>query len=224
MKGRIFPLIALWSIPLFGAGAGPGPELVLDGVIVAQSPADSVALVRRAGGGRAQVLRVGQELHGYLLVEVTKGFIRLQGEEGELRLFLGRASDSTGPSDSRALSDEGRSKDGAGSEWIRRAFPRAVARERLSKEIPVILSETDLTPRIEDGEIRGLSVTRLPDGTLLSECGLLPGDVLVSINGEPLVGVEALWEMIARLVDQEEIRVVVRRRDEVLKLAYAFTN
>src|SRR3990172_942286 len=99
-----------------------------------------------------------------------------------------------------------------------------VARARLEKEIPVILSETDLTPRVEDGEVRGLRVARLPDGTLLSESGLLPGDILVSINGEPLVGVDALWDLIARLVDQDEIRIVVRRRGEVLKLAYAFTH
>ncbi|MGH9391496.1 MAG: hypothetical protein ACRD1Z_17970, partial [Vicinamibacteria bacterium] len=107
---------------------------------------------------------------------------------------------------------------------IRRSFPREVARARLEKEIPVILSETDIIPRVEDGEVRGLSVARLPDGTLLSESGLLPGDILVSINGEPLVGVDALWDLIARLVDQDEIRIVVRRRGEVLKLAYAFTQ
>jgi type II secretory pathway component PulC len=77
---------------------------------------------------------------------------------------------------------------------------------------------------VEDGEVRGLSVSRLPDGTLLSESGLLPGDILVSINGQPLVGVEALWELIPKLVDQEEIRIVVRRRGEMLKLAYAFTQ
>jgi type II secretion system protein C len=209
--------IVLWSISSIGTAAAARPDFVLDGVIVAANPADSVALVRRAQGGRAQVLRVGQELHGFVLVEVAKGFVRLRGEEGELRLLLAGASGPVGASDSPAPA-------GAGSEWIRRAFSRAIARERLSKEIPVILSETDLTPRVEDGEILGLSVARLPDGTLLSECGLLPGDILVSINGEPLVGVEELWDMIARLVDQEEIRVVVRRRGEVLKLAYAFTN
>lgn len=218
MVGTLLSAVALWSILLFVPAAGPGLELVLDGVIVAENPADSVALVRRAEAGRAQVLRVGQELHGYVLLEVAKGFVRLQGDEGELRLFLSGAGASTAPPEKEP------SNDGEDSEWIRRAFPRAVARERLSKEIPVILSETDLTPRVEDGEVRGLSVTRLPDGTLLSESGLLPGDILVSINGEPLSGVEALWELIARLVDQEEIRVVVRRRGETLKLAYAFTN
>lgn len=214
--GTVLSTVALWSILLFVPAVGP--ELVLDGVIVAENPADSVALVRRAEAGRAQVLRVGQEVHGYVLVEVAKGFVRLQGRQGELRLFLAGAGASTAPSEREP------SNDGRDSEWIRRSFPRAFARERLSKEIPAILSETDLTPRVEDGEVRGLSLARLPHGTLLSESGLLPGDILVSINGEPLSGVGALWDLIARLADQEEIRVVIRRRGKTLKLAYAFTN
>ena len=206
----------LWAA-LFQQAAEKGDGLVLDGVIVAENPADSVALVRRAAAGRAQVLRLGQELQGYVLLEVLKGSVRLQGRDSELRLFLAGA-----PTAEPAEPEPPRG--GGDSEWIRRAFPREVARARLEKEIPVILSETDLTPRIEEGEVRGLSLARLPDGTLLSESGLLPGDLLVSINGEPLVGVEALWELIARLVDQDEIRIVVRRRGQVLKLAYDFTQ
>jgi len=216
MAGTILPALAWFALSL--SVPAPGPDLVLDGVIVAANPVDSVALVRRAEMKRAQALRVGQKLQGYVLLEVTREFARFRGDEGELRLFVAAAGDSTSPP------KEGLSNDGGDSEWIRRAFPRAVARERLAKEIPVILSETDLAPRVEDGEVRGLRVSRLPDGTLLSESGLLPGDLLVSINGEPLSGIEGLWELIARLVDQEEIRVVVRRRGETLKLAYAFTN
>ena len=207
----------LW-MSLFASVAEQGAGLVLDGVIVAENPANSVALVRRAEAGRAQIVRVGQELQGYVLLEVAKGFVRFQGRDSELRLFLAGAPAPT----ERAEAEP--PKGTRDSEWIRRAFPREVARARLEKEIPVILSETDLTPRVEDGEVRGLSVARLPDGTLLSESGLLPGDILVSINGEPLVGVDALWDLIARLVDQDEIRIVVRRRGEVLKLAYSFTQ
>jgi type II secretion system protein C len=193
-------------------------ELVLDGVIVAANPADSVALVRRAAGGRAQILRLGQEYRGYVLVEIAKGMVRLRDTQGELTLSLPGVAVPASPE------VPGPPQPDSESEWIRRAFSREVARARLEKEIPVILSETDLTPRVEDGEVRGLSVSRLPDGTLLSETGLLPGDILVSINGEPLLGVDALWDLIARLVDQDEIRIVVRRRGEVLKLAYAFTH
>jgi type II secretion system protein C len=214
----LFPARALLWMSLSIAGAEQGAGLVLDGVIVAENPADSVALVRRAEAARAQILRVGQELQGYVLLEVAKGFVRFQGRDSELRLFLAGAPPPTGPAEPEP------SKGSGDSEWIRRAFPREAARARLEKEIPVILSETDLTPRVEDGEVRGLSVARLPDGTLLSESGLLPGDILVSINGEALVGVDALWDLIARLVDQDEIRIVVRRRGEVLKLAYDFTQ
>ena len=207
----------LW-ISLLVPAAEKGAPLVLDGVIVAENPADSVALVRRAEAGRAQILRVGQELHGYVLIEVAKGFVRLQGPDSELRLLLAEAQSPAEPAEAQPAQEI------EDTEWIRRAFPREAARARLEKEIPVILSETDLTPRVEDGEVRGLSVSRLPDGTLLSESGLLPGDILVSINGEPLVGVDALWELIARLAGQDEVRIVVRRRGEVLKLAYAFTQ
>jgi len=209
--------VVFW-ISLLAPQAEKDAAFVLDGVIVAENPADSVALVRRAEAGRGQILRVGQELQGYILVEVAKGFVRMQGQDGEVRLYLAGAT----PPAERAGATP--SKGSGESEWIRRAFPREVARARLEKEIPIILSETDLAPRVEDGEVRGLRVARLPDGTLLSESGLLPGDILVSINGEPLVGVDALWDLIARLVDQDEIRIVVRRRGEVLKLAYDFTH
>jgi type II secretion system protein C len=208
--------VAALAILLWFAAAPQQPELVLDGVIVAENPFDSVALVRRSGAGRAHILRLGQELEGYVLVEVAREFVRLSGRGGTLRLALARARPAAEPRLGEAR------KEGAESQWVRREFSREVARERIQKEIPVILSETELTERVEGGEVKGLSVTRLPDGTLLSESGLLPGDLLVSINGQPLVGVQALWELLPRLVDEEEIRLVVRRRGEVLKLAYAF--
>jgi type II secretion system protein C len=209
--------LVLWTMVAGEPVPAENPDLTLDGVIVAANPADSVALVRLAGSPRAHILRIGNELQGYVLLEITKAEVRLQGRGHELRLALGgnSLSSEVGP----ALASKGSGEE----EWVRRQFPREASRERLRKEIPVILSETDLTPKVEDGEVKGLRVARLPDGTLLSESGLLPEDVLVSINGEPLVRIDALWEIIARLVDQEEFRIVVRRRGETLRLAYAFT-
>jgi type II secretion system protein C len=215
--GALFALAPMWTPTVQPASTEP---FVLDGVIVAENPADSIALVRRAGASRAQVLRLGQELRGQVLVEIAKGYVRFQGRGVETRLAL--QGGVTGSAVVQVAEAEPAAKEDSG--WIRRAFPRDVARERLEKEIPVILTGTDLAPEVQDGEIRGLSLSRVPDGTLLSESGLLPGDILVSINGEPLRGVDALWELIARLVDQEEIRLVIRRRGETLKLAYAFTR
>jgi type II secretory pathway component PulC len=217
-----------------------GESLQLEGVIVAATAADSVALVRREGAPRARVLRIGQEIQGYVLVEVTKSSARFAGPDGDLELFVagvtgvtgltgvaggtgtaGAASGAKGTVPSGSVASRETTADEG---WIRRSIPRAAAKARLSKEMPVILKEAHVAPRVEDGEITGLSVSGLPDGTLLAESGLLSGDVLVSIDGEPVRGPDALWAVLSRLVDEDEIRVIVRRKGEVLKLAYDFTN
>ena len=190
-------------------------RLVLDGVIVAENPAHSIALVRRSGASRAQPMRMGQEYYGYVLVAVEEGSVLLASVRGALRLHVdgSPATRTSGPA--AANEDDG---------WLYRDVSRAEASARLEKEIPVILSETELSPWVEDGEILGLELRRLPDGTLLSETGLLPGDLLRSINGEPLRGLDSLWDLLARLRNAHELRVVVERRGQVLRFAYLLTD
>ena len=196
-------------------------ELVLDGVIVAANPADSIALVRRAGGRRARALRVGHEYTGYVLVEVTRNTAFLEGPHGGVRIAIAGNAAAT------ALASEPE-PERADAEpellWVRRSFSRSEANNRLEKEIAVILSDTEVTPRVVEGEVQGLELLRLPDGTVLSQSGLLPGDVLRSINEQPLRGLDSLWRLLARFADDDELRVVVVRRGEVVRFAYNLTN
>ena len=194
-------------------------ELVLDGVIVAANPADSIALVRRAGGRRARALRVGHEYTGYVLVEVTRNSAFLEGPHGGVRIAIAGSAAPT------ALASEPE-PERAEPEllWVRRSFSRSEANQRLEKEIAVILSDTEVTPRVVEGEVQGLELLRLPDGTVLSESGLLPGDVLRSINEQPLRGLDSLWRLLARFAADDELRVVVVRRGEVVRFAYNLTN
>ena len=193
-------------------------ELVLDGVIVATSSADSIALVRRAGGRRARALRVGQEYVGYVLVEVTRNSAFLEGPDGGVRIAI------AGTTPLRALASKPEPEPEPELLWVRRSFSRAEANRRIEKEIPVILSDTEVTPRVVEGEVQGLELLRLPDGTVLSESGLLPGDVVRSINEQPVRGVDSLWSLLARFADDDELRLVVDRRGEVVRFAYDFTN
>ena len=210
----------LLSLSAVEGQSGPSEpvDVALVGVIVTTNPSDSVALLRRPGTTRSRAVRIGQEFEGYVLVEVSSRSARLVSSGEEILLFL---SGPSSPISARASEPPGGEPEEV---WVRRSFPRETTRERIEKEMPVILTETDLAPRVEEGEVRGLGVVRLPDGTLLSETGLLPGDVLVSINGEPLRSVGSLWELLSRFVVEGELRVVVRRKGELLKLAYAITN
>jgi general secretion pathway protein C len=84
----------------------------------------------------------------------------------------------------------------------------------------VILAETGISPRTDEEESQGLQITHLPDGTLLSEIGLLPGDVLISVNEVPLTSMSALTGLLPQLRSESEIRVLLERRGQVLRLAY----
>ena len=219
----LFPRILVLAMPLTLVGAlavaqreeaAPVDDApVLEGVIVASNPANSIALLKRAGARRARPLRVGQKFAGYVLLEVARDSALVESAAGRLRLVLA-GGEATIEHASQELSGP----------WVRRDFSKSTAAARLEKEMPVILSETRLTASVVGGEVRGLTLTRLPDGTLLSESGLKLGDVILSINGEPLRGLDSLWELLARFKDEDELRLIVERRGAVVRLAYAFTN
>ncbi len=88
---------------------------------------------------------------------------------------------------------------------------RTEVERRLGSEIPRILADTALTPAIEDGQIVGLTVTRLAEGTLLSDAGLRLGDVITAVNGTPIDGMAALIGLWPRLQSATDLQATVRR-------------
>ena len=169
------------------------------------------------GAKRARALRIGDVFEGFVLHEVTRESALFGSVHGTVRITVGGGvAPSVAPAAPSQVDPE--------YAWVRRSFSRAEANERLEKEIPVILSDTQLTPRVVEGEVRGLELLRLPDGTVLSQSGLLPGDVLRSINEEPLRGLDSLWRLLAQFADDDELRLVVERRGEVVRFAYNLTD
>lgn len=212
----VLALVLLGSKP-----AAPAQELQLKGVILADDPAHSVALVRGASAARARPLRVGDTYSGFVLQFVTRVGARFRNAKGEvLWLTLLEPARPRG----REPGSRSTTKRPNGDDWIRRAYSRQADGPRLTREIPVILSDTEVTPRVEAGEIKGLEVLRIPDGTLLAESGLRAGDVVKSVNGHPVSGLDSLVDLLARFSGEPELRVVVERRGELLKLAYALEN
>lgn len=216
-------------------------ELVLDGLVLAENPADSLALLRRAGARRARPLRIGEEYAGYLLKEVQRGQVVLENARGGVRLYVAGEAPATAsatPLEREEDSDTEPSHAPGGSSavpvvavagggqsdlesdgWIRRAFSRRSANDRLRAEIPLIITQTNVVPFKGDG-VAGLQLAQVPDGTLIEETGLLAGDVLLSLNGEQLRSLDTLVRLLPSFRTQDEIRLVIDRGGEVLQLAY----
>lgn len=196
------------------------PELVLEGVIVTSDPSAAVALLRRPGSSRARAVKIGENVYGFRLVEISEGAIVL-GRDGQLtRVTL--AGEWAPTTSAMLTADAGPTPELEIDSEVKKELRRSLVEDRLIGELPVIVRETRLVPRLDGGEITGFRITSLPEGTLLTEAGLKPGDVLLNINGIALNSAANFSELYPRLHAEDEIRVVVERHGEILKIVYSF--
>lgn len=190
----------LW---LAAAAAGP-PDLTLVGVVSRREGA-GVALLRSSG--RTRVVSVGEIAFGGRLTAVSPSGATLDfaGESVELRL-PGEARPVPPVPAPRAPAEPPEDPATPARDMSRRELER-----RIAAETPRILAETVLVPATEDGRIVGFTMTRVPDGSLLSDAGLRSGDVLVSVNGNPLDGLPTLIGLWPRLQNETRLQAVVLR-------------
>jgi type II secretion system protein C len=191
--------------------AAPAPDVQLLGVVVARSPERSVAILRSAG--RTRVAAVGDSAFGGRVVAVATDGVSLDfaGETVRVRLLANVASSAPLPPRASAAAPEDATPPA-------RAMERREVDRRLAAEIPRILAETTVVPVMEDGHVSGLALTRVPEGTLLTEAGLRPGDVITEINDTRIDGMGTLIGLWPRLQNASELRATVLRNGQRVSL------
>ncbi len=101
-----------------------------------------------------------------------------------------------------------------------RAFSRDDVRLRLQSELPRILSSAVVAPRVVGNEIVGLELVAFPTDTVLGETGLVPGDVLLEVNGREVRGAESLAVLVQRFQTASQVELLVDRDGEVFPIRY----
>lgn len=194
------------------------PDATVVGVVVSRKPELSSAIV--LAEGRSRVVGIGDSLSGAKVVEITPAGVTVDagGERLELRL-----RGETAPSRPFQRGGAGAILDDAAAPATDSAPPirtlsRAEVDARLRSEIPRILAETTLFPVTEEGRVVGFTLTRLPDGTLLSELGLQPGDVLLRINDVAIDSFPTLISLWTRLQNAPQLRAEVLRAGQPVSL------
>lgn len=187
------------------ADAGPPADLVVVGTIVSPRPDRSMAMLSSAG--RTRTVAAGDTAFGGKVAFVSQGVVALDfgPERIELRLAGG------GPAPPPTIAAQ--SKPVAGSLTL----ARSDVERRLGEEIPKILAETTVVPYLDQGEVTGLLLSRLPQG-ILSDVGLRQGDVLQSLNDVPVDSLATLASLWPRFQNATEVRAVVLRDGRPLNL------
>jgi type II secretion system protein C len=207
-------ILALLVLALSDAPA----DLGLSGVVLGRTPERSTAIL--ASGGKTRVVAVGESAFGGRLVSVAAESVTLDfgGRTVELRLQSAPAAlpGTPLPRPARPALPAGAPPEDP--ETPARDMDRAEVQRRLGEEIPRILAETAVAPVMEDGRVVGVQVTRLPEGSLLSDAGLRTGDVITRINDTDIDGMATLVGLWPRLQAASELRAVVVRNGQPVSL------
>jgi type II secretion system protein C len=182
----------------------PPPDLAAVGVVVSPRAERSVALLK--AGGRTRVVGVGENAFGGRLVAVRPGAVTLEfdGQRFDLSLAEGAAP---------VAALRRTSPDGDG-----RVLERREVERRLGEEASRILAETTLVPAMDGSRVAGYTLTRVPPGTLLTDAGLQPGDVITEINEVPIDSMATLVSLWPKLQGETQLRAVVLRNGQPVSL------
>jgi type II secretory pathway component PulC len=217
MRAALMVLLALAGPPSDApeAGGGPPGDLAVAGVVVGRTPEHSSAIL--VSGGRTRVVALGESAFGGRLVSVSTAGVTLEfgSERVDLRLPAALAAGAPVRAAPPALPLGAPPED---PETPAREMSRVEVQKRLADEIPRILAETAVAPVLEEGRVVGVQVTRLPEGSLLTDAGLRTGDVLTQVNGTQIDGMATLIGLWPRLQSASELRAVVVRSGQPFSL------
>jgi type II secretion system protein C len=206
----------LFVVALVVALASAPTDLQAVGVVVSAQPEKSVAVVR--SGGRTRVVSVGDTVFGGQVTTIAAGLVTLDfgGERVELRL---RAASPSGPAPAAAPVLSAAAPASREPAPAAQTMERREVERRLGQEIPRILAETTAVPVMEEGHVSGIALTRIAEGSLLTDAGLRAGDVLTRINGTDIDSLATLIGLWPRLQGATELRAVVLRNGRPFDIA-----
>jgi general secretion pathway protein C len=192
---------------LAGVIGAAAPDVTAVGIVMSPRPEARTAVLRSEG--RTRVVAIGETAFGGRVAAIEDGQVALEFESGRvvLRLLQGTPA---GPAATAAVEPD---PDGP-SVMDRRDIER-----RLGEESSRILAETTLVPAMDGGRVNGFAITRMPEGTLLSDAGLRPGDVVTEVNGVPIDSLATLIGLWPRLQTESAIRAVVMRNGQPVPLS-----
>jgi general secretion pathway protein C len=202
-------------LPLLAALlVAPPTDLAAVGVVLGRGSAPSVAILR--SGGRTRIAAVGEAAFGGRVFSVESRTVVLDFAGTRVEVPLVSSRSALAHAEPRPLPAAPTSA--AEAVVPSRTMEKREVERRLGDEVPRILAETTVAPVTEDGRVTGLALTRVPEGTLLTEAGLQAGDVLTRINDTVIDGLPTLIALWPRLQGARELNAVVLRNGQPISL------
>ena len=218
-------------------GSGPGApattlSLILRGTFAGADPKSGIAVIADAGDGE-RAYRVGDEISaGVRLARVHADHVVLAHDGIEETLTLprdsnlapadavrptpatvtGRAAQRVAAATTDSSPAQATAGAPAGREQVIRApsdWQQTVA--QLQQNPADLMRRVQIVPVLDGTRITGMRLAAGSDSALIGRIGLLPGDVVTSVNGRPVDSLASGQQIMASLANAASVRVTVLR-------------
>ena len=83
-----------------------------------------------------------------------------------------------------------------------------------------LMTDIAITPHNEDGQLTGLNLNRIKPNSIFRRMGLRNGDVLLGVDGKPILSVEDAMSMYESLKSADNVQVQLKRRGQERTINY----
>lgn len=92
--------------------------------------------------------------------------------------------------------------------------------ERLTSDPGIMFTQIRLIPFVEDGRTKGFRFDWIAEGSLFQRMGINVGDILVSINNQPINSGEDAFRILQIIRNERSFKIAILRNGQPVELAY----
>ena len=166
------------------------------------------AIVEERGKGSQKLYRIGQMIGSARLVRVTRNAAVLNSDGRDLVMKIREAESGGSP--------------GAASS---RRGAITVGKQEVAEtmgDLKNVMSQAVVRPYVADGAQQGFIISNIVPGSLYERMGLQNGDIVTSVNGRELTGVDDVMQLVNTMQSGGNISVSLVRNGTNETLNYSF--
>lgn len=171
--------------------------------------------------GKRKIVKEGDNLDGIKVVRIAKDYVEFMAGEHRERIKLGylpqqqpQASPSI-PINNLPPLENILPPQTKGVNTISKS-----ELERLTADPGIMFTQIRLIPFVEDGRTKGFRFDWIADGSLFQKMGINVGDILVSINNQPINSGEDAFRILQIIRNERSFKIAIIRNGQPMELSY----